>query len=134
MNSVPGVIQLESKTAPDSCCDMFFGDFVHVLGTPKPTRTLLIELGTRCHSINGHVDTDFGFDNLRNDAIQVMHNSQHHVSFRKCIGNIHVIGMCASVNNAIHVEIEVIKFRQQGGIGHDLINLGIAFTDPSVKL
>lgn len=48
-----------------------FGSFSHVHGGAKASGTLLVEFGSGRDTVNGHVDRDFGFDNLRNDAIQV---------------------------------------------------------------
>jgi hypothetical protein len=42
--------------------------------------------------------------------------------------------MGATVNDSIHIEIQMVKLRQQGRVRDNLIDLGIAFTDPSVKL
>ena len=63
-----------------------------------------------------------------------MHNTEHHVSFAQNIRDVHVIGMGTSMDNAIHIQVEMVKFRQKRRIRHDLVNLGIAFREPSVKL
>lgn len=38
------------------------------------------------------------------------------------------------MNDSIHIQIQMIKFRQQCRIRNNVINLGIAFADPAVKL
>lgn len=106
---------------------------LQVFGGSKAPRSLLIELGTRCHSIDCHVNADLWFNNT-NDPIQVMHNSQHHILLAQNLGHVQVRRMRASVNDAIEVEIEVIYFRKQRLIRDDLIDLGVSLRDPSVKL
>jgi len=66
--------------------------------------------------------------------VLTMHNTEHHVSFAQNIWDVHVIGMGTSMDNAIHIQVEMVKFRQKRRIRHDLVNLGIAFREPSVKL
>jgi hypothetical protein len=63
-----------------------------------------------------------------------MHDSQHHISLAQNIGDIHMIRMSTSMNNSIHIEIEMVKLGQQRCIRNDLVDLRIAFRDPSVKL
>lgn len=38
------------------------------------------------------------------------------------------------MNDTIHIEIQVIELGQKSGIGNNFIDLGVSFTDPSVKL
>jgi hypothetical protein len=38
------------------------------------------------------------------------------------------------MNNAIHVKIQVVKLWQESRVRDDLIDLGVSFTDPSIKL
>jgi hypothetical protein len=63
-----------------------------------------------------------------------MHNAEHHVSFTQNGANVHITGMRASVNNAVHIEIQVVKLGQERRVGYDLIDLWVSFRDPSVKL
>ncbi len=42
--------------------------------------------------------------------------------------------MRTSMDDTIHVEIQVIELWKEGGIGDNLIDLGIAFADPTVEL
>lgn len=63
-----------------------------------------------------------------------MHNSEHHVSFADDIGNVQVAGMCTAVNDTVHIQVEVIEFRQKCRIRYDLIDLCVSFTNPSIKL
>ena len=65
---------------------------------------------------------------------RTMHDSQHHISFRQSIGNIPVTGMRAAVNDAVHVQVEMVEFRQQGTVRDNLIDLWIALRDPAVEL
>lgn len=39
-----------------------------------------------------------------------------------------------TVNDTIHIQIQMIKLRQKGRVRDDLIDLGITFGEPSVKL
>ena len=67
--------------------------------------------------------------------IRTVHDSQHHVPFREdSFRQVHVGRMGASVDNPIHIEIQVIKLGQQGIVGDNFIDFGIAFTNPTVKL
>jgi hypothetical protein len=63
-----------------------------------------------------------------------MHNAEHHVTFTQEGTNVHITGMRASVNNAVHIEIQVVKLGQERRVGNDLIDLGVSFRYPSVKL
>ena len=63
-----------------------------------------------------------------------MHNSQHHIPFTNDIRDITIGWMGTSVNDSIHIQIQMIKLWQQGRIGDNVIDLGIAFADPAVKL
>ena len=65
---------------------------------------------------------------------RTVHDSQHHISFRQSIGNIPVTGMRAAVNDAVHVQVEMVEFRQQGTVRDNLIDLWIALRDPAVEL
>jgi hypothetical protein len=63
-----------------------------------------------------------------------MHDSEHHISLTQDVRDVHMTRMGATVNDSIHIEIQMVKLRQQGRVRDNLIDLGIAFTDPSVKL
>ena len=63
-----------------------------------------------------------------------MHNAQNHITLGQNIRNIQMIGMSTSVDNTIHIQVQVIKFRQECFIGNDLIDFGVALTEPSVEL
>jgi len=75
----------------------------------------------------------FGF-NCISTVQRTMHNSQHHVSFRNAVGNVAVTGVRAAVNDAVHVQVEMIEFGQQRIVRNNLIDLGVALRDPSVEL
>jgi len=111
-----------------------FGRLCHILGGTKSTGTLLVELGPRSDSIDSHVNGNSWFDDLGDDPVEIVHNSKHHVTFRYDVRYVHVAGMSTSMNNPIHVEIQVIKLGEQCRIGHDFVDLCVPFTDPSVKL
>ena len=108
--------------------------FSHVFCGSETSTALLVKLGTGCHSVNGHVDTDLGLDDLCDDAINVMHDPHHHISLGKFFGYIQVGRMRTSVNDTIHIQIQMVEFRQQGGVGNNLVDLWIPLADPSVKL
>ena len=63
-----------------------------------------------------------------------MHDPEHHIAFTQHVRDIEMVWMCAAVDDTIHVKIKVIELWQQSRVGNDLIDLGIPFTDPSVKL
>ena len=65
-----------------------------------------------------------------------MHDSHHHVSFGQGLlgDGIEIGWMGTSMNNAIHIQIQVIKFRQESGIRNNLIDFGIPFRNPTIKL
>jgi hypothetical protein len=42
--------------------------------------------------------------------------------------------MGASVNDTIHIKIQMVKLWQERRVGDDLIDLGVALADPSIKL
>lgn len=56
-----------------------------------------------------------------------MHDSHHHIFFGKCVGYVEVGGVCAAVNDAVHVEVEVVEFGKEGCVGYDLVDFGVAF-------
>jgi hypothetical protein len=63
-----------------------------------------------------------------------VHDPEHHVTFTQNIRDIHVTWMRTSMNNPIHIEIQMIKLGKKRRIGNNLIDLGVSFTNPSVKL
>ena len=63
-----------------------------------------------------------------------MHDSQHHVAFTHDIRNVQMTGMRASVNDPVHIQVQMIKLGQKRRVRHDLIDLGVTFTDPAIKL
>ena len=63
-----------------------------------------------------------------------MHDTQHHISFAKNIRDIQVTWVGASVDDTVHIKIQMIKFGQECRVGYNLINLRVTFTDPSVEL
>lgn len=67
-------------------------------------------------------------------VLLTMHDTQHHISFAKNIRDIQVTWVGASVDDAVHIKIQMIKFGQECRIGYNLINLRVTFTDPSVEL
>lgn len=56
-----------------------------------------------------------------------MHDAQHHVFFGERFGNVNVRWVCAAVDDAVHVEVEVVEFGEEGCVGDDLIDFWIAF-------
>lgn len=63
-----------------------------------------------------------------------MHNSEHHVSFTKNIGDIQMTRVGASMDDTVHVKVQMIEFRQQRRVWYNLIDFGVAFANPSVEL
>ena len=63
-----------------------------------------------------------------------MHNAQHHIPFTNDIGKFSIGRMRTTVNDSIHIQIQMVDFRQQGRIGNNVIDFGITFADPAVEL
>jgi hypothetical protein len=63
-----------------------------------------------------------------------MHNSKNHIPLGKDIGYIEMTGVCAAVDNAIHIQIQMIKLGQERLIRNDLVYFWISLTKPAVKL
>ena len=63
-----------------------------------------------------------------------MQNSQQHVFFRNHFGDILISWMRTAMDDTVHVQVQMIKFGQQGIVGHNLVNLRITLGNPSVKL
>jgi hypothetical protein len=67
-------------------------------------------------------------------SIRTVHDSQHHVSFTQRVRHVHMVRVSTSVYDSVHVQVQVVKLGQESRICHDLVDLRIALTDPSVKL
>mmetsp|Transcript_30854 Transcript_30854/g.55902 ORF Transcript_30854/g.55902 Transcript_30854/m.55902 type:complete len:240 (-) Transcript_30854:205-924(-) len=80
-----------------------------IFGGSESTGTLLVKFCTWCNSIDGHVDGNFWLDDLCNNAIEVMHNPKNHITFSEDIGHIEMIGVGASMDNSIHIQVQMIK-------------------------
>ena len=63
-----------------------------------------------------------------------MHNAEYHVPLAHDIGHIEVVWMGASVDDAVHVQVEVIELRQQSLVRYHLVDLCVALADPAVEL
>ena len=63
-----------------------------------------------------------------------MHDSKNHIPFSKDIRYIKMAGVGASVDNPIHIEVQMIKFRQERLICNDLVDFWVTLTEPAVKL
>ena len=63
-----------------------------------------------------------------------MQNSKQHVFFRQDLGDILIRRVGTSVDNPIHIQVQMIKLGQQGTVSDDLIDFGITLRNPSVKL
>ncbi len=88
------------------------GSFGHILGRSKAPGSLLVELGSGGHAVDGHEHGYFGFDDLSNDAIEVVHDAEHHVLFGQDVGDIQMIRVRTAVDDSVHVEVEVVEFWQ----------------------
>lgn len=75
-------------------------------------------------------------DNRINHHMQqlTMHNPKDHITFRKNIRNIKMIRMRTSVNDTVHIQVQMVKLGKQGLIGDDLVDFWITLTEPSVEL
>jgi hypothetical protein len=73
-------------------------------------------------------------DPITHEDIRTVHDSEHHIALGQTIRNIHVRRMRAAVNDAVHIEIEMVEFRKQGIVGNNLIDLGIPLGDPAIEL
>ena len=103
-------------------------------GAAEAPRSLLVKFGARSDAIDGHVHRHLGLDNLRDDPIDVMHNAEHHIPLAEDVGDVEVVRVGTSVDDTIHVQIKVIKLRKECRVRNDMVDLGIAFTNPSVEL
>ena len=63
-----------------------------------------------------------------------MQNPQQHVLFGQDFGHILIGRVRAAMNDAIHIQIQMVKLRQQGIVGNNLVDFGITLGNPSVKL
>jgi hypothetical protein len=73
--------------------------------------------------------------NIKNhQSALTMHNAKHHIAFTQDGTNVHITGMRASVDNTVHVKIQMVKLGQERRVGYNLIDLGVSFRYPSVKL
>mmetsp|Transcript_43470 Transcript_43470/g.80905 ORF Transcript_43470/g.80905 Transcript_43470/m.80905 type:complete len:244 (+) Transcript_43470:1116-1847(+) len=111
-----------------------FGRLREVFRAAEPTGSLLIQLCAGCNAIDGHEHRHLGFNYLRDDAIEIVHDPEHHILLAEDIGHIHVGGMRTSVNDTVHVQVQVVELGKEGRVRDYLVDLRIAFADPSVKL
>ena len=63
-----------------------------------------------------------------------VHDPDRHLALREDVGHVEVVGVRAAVDDPVHVEVQVVEFREQRRVGDDLVDFRIAFADPSVKL
>jgi phosphotransferase system IIB component len=63
-----------------------------------------------------------------------MHDSKHHVPFRDNIGNVHMGRMRTTVNDTIHIEIQVVKLGQESIVRYNLVDLRITLGNPAIEL
>ena len=63
-----------------------------------------------------------------------MHDPKHHFALRQAVRNVAVVRMSATMDNAVHVEVQMIKLWEKSIIADNLIDFGIALRDPAVKL
>lgn len=63
-----------------------------------------------------------------------MHNPKDHITLSQNVGNIEMTGVGAAVDDPVHIQVQVIKLRQQGLICDDLVDLGVALAEPAVEL
>ena len=62
-----------------------------------------------------------------------MHYPQDHVAFGEDVGDVEVTGVGAAVDDAVHVEVEVVEFGEEGFVGDHLVDLGVALGEPSLQ-
>ena len=63
-----------------------------------------------------------------------MHDAEDHVTLSKNVGHIEVVGVGASMDDPVHVQVQVIELGEQRLIGNDLVDLGVALAEPAIKL
>ena len=106
---------------------------LRILGRAEAAAALLVELGPGRYPVNGHVNTLLGLDD-GDDAVEVVHDPQHHVLFAQDFRDVEVARVRATVNDPVQVQVQVVHLGQQRLIGDDLVDLGITLRDPSIKL
>ena len=63
-----------------------------------------------------------------------MHDPKDHIPFGKNIGHIEVVGVGASMDDTIHIEVQMIKLGEERFICNNLVDLGVSLAEPAIKL
>jgi hypothetical protein len=75
-------------------------------------------------------DSTVNFDH----KLLTVHDTQHHIALAENIRDVKLVRVRTAVNDAIEIEVEMIKLGQQRAVRDDFVNFGIALRYPSVKL
>ena len=85
--------------------DGLLARFLSIQGGPETPGALLVHLGARGDTINGHKKQLFGFD-LSKQMLDVVENGDKHLLFAEAEGNIVRILVCTVMDNAIHIQLQ----------------------------
>jgi hypothetical protein len=99
--------------------------------SPEPAAALLIHFGSRGAPIDRHHKHFLRPDQVKN-ILYVPKYSKKHFGF--CQSRIRVIAVCAVVNNAVHVKVQIVKLRNDNLMRKVLIDEGIPLRKPPIKL
>ena len=108
--------------------------FHAVLRRTETTRTLLVQLRTRGHAVDGHEEQLLGLGDLRDHAVNVAEDGQHHLAQGQAAGRAVVVGVRARVDDAVHVQVQVVDLRQQCAVGDHLVDLRVTLAEPAIEL
>lgn len=73
-------------------------------------------------------------DQVAQVLVLTMQDSEQHVLLGQDLRHILVRWMRASMNDTVHIQIQMIKLGQQGIVRHNLVDFGITFGNPPIKL
>lgn len=106
---------------------------LHVLRGPEPPGSLLVELGAGGDPVDRHVQADLGLDDP-DDAVQIMHDPEHHVLLGQDVAHVHGGRMRTPVDDPVEIQVQVVHLGEERLVRDDLVDLGVSLGDPSVKL
>lgn len=117
----------------DALFNGFLAGFGGVLCRTETTGALLIHLGSGRHPIDGDVEEFLGFDDLRDDPVDIVPDVFHHFFLCEALGDFLVVGVGAGVDDAVHVQVEVVEFGEEGQVGDDVVDGDVALGEPAVE-
>mmetsp|Transcript_31089 Transcript_31089/g.61556 ORF Transcript_31089/g.61556 Transcript_31089/m.61556 type:complete len:243 (-) Transcript_31089:185-913(-) len=100
----------------------------------EPTGPLLVQFGAGGHTVHGHVHAHFRTHDLGHDAVEVRDDARHHLALTQGGGHVHARGVGAPVDDAVHVQVQVVEFGEEGAGGQDLVDVRVPLRQPAVEL